>query len=126
MADHDVTVARKDLVSVLRGMLGMVVLAVVGLLLFGISSCRQDHINARQDRSDARLQQTIDRQDAYIDAQLHQRDLDAAAACVSNHVRYELFKQLMTDLVGDRPDVWQRYPTPPCDRAEAQALLDKG
>ncbi len=126
---QQVSVPRKDLVSVLRGLLLMVVMAVVGLLLFGVASCQQRRINDHQaatDRHqaviDARLQATIDR----LDAQIHLRDLDTARACISNHVRYELFKQIMTDLVGDRPDVWARYPSPPCDRAKAQAQLDKG
>jgi hypothetical protein len=102
-------------------------------VVFGAWAYVQSHTNARLDRfaetqveTNKRLDAGTDRLDRYIRGQLHQRDLEDARACVVGHVRYDLFKQLMDDLVGPHPEVWARYPQPPCDRAAAQAVLDKG
>jgi hypothetical protein len=121
-----VTVDRHSLRSLGGSLLAMVVFGVLGLSLFGVASCNQARTNNRLGDTNSRLEATVERLDTYIRDQLHEADLEAARQCVGNHVRYRLFKQIMTDLVGERPEVWQKYPSPPCDLAAAQALLDKG
>lgn len=121
-----VTVDRHSLRSLGGSLLALVLFGVLGLTLFGIASCNQAHTNHQLEDTNARLEDTVQRLDTYIRDQLHEADLEGARQCVGNHVRYQLFKQIMTDLVGDHPEVWQKYPSPPCDLAAAQALLDKG
>ncbi len=121
-----VTVDRHSLRSLGGSLLALVLFGVLGLVLFGIASCNQARTNNRLDGSDAKLEATVERLDTYIRDQLHEADLETARECVGSHVRYQVFKLIMTDLLGDRPEVWKRYPAPPCDLPAAQALLDKG
>lgn len=122
----DVNVSRSGLQAVVWSIMLVAGVVVLGLVLLGVTSFQQRATNDHFATQDDHLAATNRRLDEYVHAQEHQRDLDDARACITSHVRYQVFRDIITELTDATDEVWGRYPAPPCDMVAAQRVLATG